>query len=125
MLGWHISVYRQPDVGASPASFDSPESDRLAVWQTDRFGLDWIDELVKKECAIDLGGNGYPLRYTATARQIVPHLQGEPPHAHHVWILGVGDTVDEKWAGRTVIDGSVVAACRSDEWLLIEAWDES
>ena len=125
MLGWHISVYRQADDRASPATFAAPEGPRLAVWQTDRFGLDWIDELVKQGRASDLGGDGYPLRYTATAEYITPRLAGEPPHAHRVWLLEVGDTVDEKWAGRTVIDGSGVVACRPDEWLLIEAWDES
>jgi hypothetical protein len=33
MLGWHASVYRQPDGGHSPATFESPEGERLAVWQ--------------------------------------------------------------------------------------------
>lgn len=89
------------------------------------WGLDWLNDLVKAGHAIDLGGTGYPLRFTATAARIVPRLAGEPPYAHHVWIREVGDTVNEKWAGRTVIDGAVVAACHPDEWLLIETWDES
>ena len=125
MLGWHISVYRQADDGASPATFESPEGDRLAVWQTDMWGLDWLDELVKAGKAIDLDGNGYPLRYTSMAKYLTPKLCGEPPHAHHVWIREVGDMVTEKWAGKTVINHAAVAACHRDEWLLIEAWDES
>ncbi len=28
MLGWHVSVYRQTDGGASPAAFESPEGTR-------------------------------------------------------------------------------------------------
>jgi hypothetical protein len=31
MLGWHVSVYRQTDGGASPAAFESPEGTRVAV----------------------------------------------------------------------------------------------
>jgi len=125
MLGFHISVYRQTDEGVAPATFDSPEGPRLAVWQTDAWGLDWLNDLVKAGQAIDLGGNGYPLRYTATAEYITPQLAGEPPHANEFWTREVGDTVGEKWAGRTVIDHAVVDACRPDEWLLIQAWDES
>jgi len=125
MLGFHISAYRQTDGGSSPATCDSPQGPRLAVWQTDARGLEWLEDLVKAGHATDLGGDGYPLRYTATAARILPRLAAEPPHARHVWTREVGDNVNEKWAGRTVIDGAVVAACRPDEWLLIEAWDES
>jgi hypothetical protein len=46
MLGWHISVFRQTDGGSSPATADSKEGGRLAVWQTDVDGLKWLDELV-------------------------------------------------------------------------------
>jgi len=38
MLGFHMSVYRQTDEGVAPATFDSPEGPRLAVWQTDAWG---------------------------------------------------------------------------------------
>jgi len=47
MLGWHISVYRQRDGGLSPATAESPEGTRLAVWQRDVDGLDWLREYVK------------------------------------------------------------------------------
>jgi hypothetical protein len=42
MLGWHVSIYRQTNGGASPATFESPEGASLAVWQTDVDGLDWL-----------------------------------------------------------------------------------
>jgi len=67
MLGWHISVYRQLNGGAAPASFDTISTERLAVWQTGLDGLDWIDQLAKTNEAISLGGSGYPLKYTAIA----------------------------------------------------------
>jgi hypothetical protein len=64
MTGWHISVYRQTDKRASPATPASPRGERLAVWQTGDGGLGWIYGLVKEGKAIDLGGNGYPHRFT-------------------------------------------------------------
>jgi hypothetical protein len=42
MLGWHVSVYRQKEGGGSPATFESPEGARLAVWQADWDGLKWL-----------------------------------------------------------------------------------
>jgi hypothetical protein len=123
MLGWHISIYRQTDGGASPATKESAEGTRLAVWQTGLGGLDWLDELVKAGRAVYLGGNGYPFRYTATAEHLIPRVVDEPPRAHQVWVHEPDDIFTEKWGGRTVIDHA--AACQPEEWLLVEAWDES
>ena len=125
MLGWHISIYRQTDDGASPATAESSPGTRVAVWQTGLGGLDWIDELVKAGKAINLGGRGYPSRYTATTENLIPRIGDEPPGARPVWAFGVGDILTEKWVGETLIDHAAAAACRPREWLLIEAWDES
>ena len=48
-----------------------------------------------------------------------------PPDANETWVRGPQDVVTDKWAGRTVVDGNVVGACAPDEWLIVEAWDES
>lgn len=125
MLGWHISIYRQADGGLSPATAESAKDIRLAVWQTGLGGLDWILELVEAGKAIDLGGNGYPCQYTATAENLLPRIIDEPPGALLVWASGADDIITEKWEGRTVIDHSAANDCRPDEWLLIVAWDES
>ena len=60
MVGWHISIYRQTDEGASPATALSPEGLRLAVWRAGPGALDWLDQLVNEGKAINLGGDGYP-----------------------------------------------------------------
>jgi hypothetical protein len=125
MLGWHISVYKQENDGRSPATAMSPKGERLAVWQTGFNGLDWLDELVKTSRAIDLGGNGYPSRYTATAEYLIPRIIDKPPGALRTWVAGGGDILTNKWEGETVIDHAVAATCRPDEWLLVEVWDES
>jgi hypothetical protein len=125
MLGWHISVYRQEDGGAAAATAGSSRGTRLAVWQTGLHGLEWLDELVKSGKAINLGGNGYPLRYTATAEVLVPRIIEKPPEARTPWTSGAGDILTDKWEGKTVIDCAAADECRSEEWLLVEAWDES
>lgn len=124
-LGWLISVYRQQNDGTAPASFGAPQGARLAVWQAGLDGLNWLDDLVKHQGAIDLGGDGYPLEYTAMAVHIIPRLRVEPPEARSVWTYHPGDIITEKWLGKTTKDAAAMDACRPDEWLIIEAWDES
>ena len=125
MLGWHISIYRQLDGGASPATFPTPQGTRVAVWQTGIGGLDWLSDLIKGGKAIDLGGNGYPYRFTAIAENLIPQIADAPPGARDNWLCEAGDVVTDKWEGKTVVDGAAVTLCSPDEWLLVEAWDES
>jgi hypothetical protein len=125
MLGWHVSVYRQEDGGASPATWDSRQGTRLAVWQTDLFGLEWLDELVKAGKARDLRGNGYPNRYTAPAQYLIPQVIDKPPEANKTWVCGPDDVIGPGWDGKTVTNPRAAGQCRPDEWLLVVAWDES
>jgi hypothetical protein len=124
-LGWHISVYRQQGDGSAPASFGAPHGERLAVWQTGLRGLEWLKELAKQGKAVDLGGNGYPMEFTAQAIHIIPQIREEPPLAKPYWSRDAGDVVLPGWAGKTTKDLEEMDACRAEEWLLIQAWDES
>ncbi len=124
MLGFNVGIYRQTNEGNSPATMTSPAGTRLAIWQT--FGtLQWIDKLVEEGAVIDLGGDGYPLRYTAATENIIPKIINGPPEANPIWFSDPGDTFIEGYVGKTLIDHAAIAACRPDEWLIIEAWDES
>ena len=98
MLGWHISVYRQQTAASSSASLGSAQGLCVATWRTGLGGLDWLDTLVKQQKAICLGGDGYPTQYTAMAKYLQRHI---------------GESADAE------------ASFFADEWLLIEAWDES
>jgi len=124
MTGWNIGVFKQRDDGASPATEQSRGA-RLAVWQTGFRGLDWLEELVNAGKAINLGGIGFPCRYTATAEHLIPRIIDTPPEARAHWIYQAGDIITDKWEGKTVVDREAAAQCRPDEWLLVEAWDES
>ncbi len=88
-------------------------------------GLSWLDALAAEDRAVNLGGDGYPSRYTAQARYIIGAVTDGPPGARATWAMGPHDIVTDEWEGTTAIDEEVAEACRPDEWLLIEAWDES
>jgi len=103
----------------------SPVSVRLATWQTDEYGLDWLRELAKTGKAIDYGGNGYPNTFTVPTEDVIPRILDKPPRAREFWHRDECDTVLDSWAGRTVIDRDAARQCHFDEWLLIIAWDES
>jgi hypothetical protein len=125
MLGWHISIYRQQGAGDTPARTRADAGERVAVWQSGHDGIDWLRELVAQGKAKALGGNGYPYLYTATTQHLLPRIADGPPGARPNWQHGPSDLLDAKWLGKTTIDRSLATACRPDEWLLVEAWDES
>ena len=124
-LGRHIGVYRQQNERSGPASFGAAHGARLAIWQTGLGGLRWLDDLVKEKKAIDLGGNGYPTEYTAVASHIIPRLRDDPPETKPVWTFDAGDIITAEWLGKTTKDPEAMEFCRPDEWLIVQAWDES
>ena len=125
MLGWHISVKRQKDGGSQPATKDSDCEEALAVWQAGTGGLDWLDELVTAGKATHLGGNGYPFWYTARAENLLPRLVSNPPMARDHWLHDAGDSLTDRWLGKTYLDMDAIADCARAEWLRVDAWDES
>jgi hypothetical protein len=126
MLGWHVSVYRQKDGGAAPATAGTEGGTRLAVWQTGVGGLDWLVEMEKDGKAVGLGGNGYPCWFTAPAEHLLPRILSGPPSAKDEWLIGDQGIVDPNvWVGKTQVNREAAGQCRADEWLLVEAWDES
>jgi hypothetical protein len=125
-LGWYISVSRQQDNGSTPAEFLSAKGTLLAAWQAHVEGLGWIYELVEQQKATHLGGDGYPYRLTATAEHVITRIRdGKPPAANPVWRFDEGDILYPNLPGKTIVDLPAMDACRAEEWLLIEAWDES
>jgi hypothetical protein len=110
MTGWFFTVHRQLEGGSMPARARCSKGLALASWQAYGSGLDWMHNLVKQGFATALGGNGYPFWYTAQAHQLIPFLSDGPPRVRKV--------------SNPKIDLSVLVQCPSDEWLIIEVWDE-
>lgn len=123
MLGWDIYISRQRDGGSAPAAFEAETGATLESWDGGMWGLRWADDLAKAGEAIDLGGNGYPMRYTAQAK-VLRHSRAIPlrlvwnqaPVALAVALAGALAPVPRK---PSLYD------CPPDEWLVIEAWDQS
>ena len=124
MLGWMISYYRQEVPSSSPATFKTAQGTELAVWQAGVGGIGWLDSLVKRGDAVLLGGDGYPLRYTAKVLDLLPVLR-DIPFENKVWVAGPQDILLSGWKGRTTIDQAKFSQCQPDEWLIVEVWDES
>ena len=126
-MGWHLSLYRQISDRDSPSTNGDPSGARLATWQAGVNGLGWLRELVQRNDAVHLADSGgYPVRYTVRAGAAIPTLLDGPPHARTSWITGPTDIVDfDRWPGSTTIDHTAIEQCQPDEWLQVEAWDES
>jgi hypothetical protein len=118
MLGWHFTIQKERRMeGLAPT--------KLAVWQTGIHGLDWVNQLVREEKVISLGGDGYPYYYKAQTKVLKPVVFGGPPYANAVWGFDHGDILLPGWQGKTCIDRSAWEACDPDEWLDIVVIDES
>lgn len=109
-MSWDVTVYRQRDRDLLAAKPDSPAGIRLAEWHTG--GLDWLNDLVKAGKAIDLGGDGYPSKYTAIAKYLFPRIREEDEWSHRLF-------------GKSAADLVALSDCHPDEWLVLEAWDSS
>lgn len=117
MLGWQVLVFKESD-------FDGAEKS-LISWTTVLGGLSWLDELVKQGLAQDLGGNGYPNKYSGQASIILPKIVPCMPSYDGKVVIGDDYVLEggENWAIQ--INQPKIDACSSDEKLLIEVWDRS
>ncbi len=94
-MGWHISVYRQISARDTPSADRDPRGALLATWQAGVGGLAWLTDLIEADDAVQLSANA-----------------GYP----------VRCTVRARAAIPLV---TALEECQPDEWLLVEAWDES
>ncbi len=113
MLGWQVYVRQESNT-------------LVASWCVGIGGLDWLDELVKKNLAKDLGGNGYPCRYSAKAEVVLPYIIPTPPPIHNSKLtLGDDYILDNKECWEIRFNVETATNCKLSEVLTIEAWDLS
>lgn len=142
MLGWLISVYRVADeeavrrtLGAEPGAKvvlgDNVLGGRLAVWQAGPYGLNWIAEAAARDGGVVRKFEcGYPHRYLARAADILPTIRDRVPYKgpmyeHPSWVVQEGSVLLPGYVGKTTIDDRAIDKFSADQWLYIEAWDES
>jgi hypothetical protein len=113
MLGWQVYVKQEPDT-------------LIASWRIGMGGLDWLDSLVKQGLAQDLGGNGYPCKYSAKAEIILPKIISSPPINENAKVtLGDDYILDTKDSWDIKMNQDQIKNCQPSEILTIEAWDLS
>lgn len=125
MLGWHINIYKQVGDGSLPATSGTSAGRLLSDCHAGISGLDWISELVRTGHAIDLGGNGYPFRYTVRMGALRTLLSDGAPENPEATASETAEEFPRPKQGRVALDLRSIAECHRDEWLIIEAWDES
>jgi hypothetical protein len=147
MLGWNSSVHRFNDPELRDARGDLqaieellkrrygvdevPDSQvagerYLAVWQSGIGGISWLDELAQGGHALKTSHCGYPESYVIRAGAFKRQREEGLPDEKASWTFGHGDVVDfDLWVGKTAIDLETLRRVPDDEWLLVEAWDES
>lgn len=125
MIGWMIAVHRKTGWKGRPASASSSLGALVAQWQGAPAAIDWLRDLAHTDDAVDLGGNGYPMRITAKAGAVLPVVEAGPPFENKQWQADPADVLTDQWVGHTVFNTEVARACASDEWLIVEIWDES
>ena len=124
MIGFEIFVYRA-DLVTDPNATWPEEKALLIRWLVGGLGgLRWIDDLVKEGKAVDLGGNGYPLRYTALAKDFLPRIASGIPKPGGGPIIGEDYYLPANWIGKPAITKEF-ACCPAEQLLLINAWDQS
>lgn len=120
MTGWWITVFQ-----LTPEELDAaldPRSCRpfvLATWETGLGGIEWLEQLANDRQARRLLAEGYPCRYVAAARDVLPLLASGSPPFHGAKRMS-GD-----WLRDVELHRERIAACSPDQVLTIDAWDRS
>lgn len=118
MIGWWIVIAQQ-----TPAERDAGADQKaatLANWETSVSGIDWIENLVEEGKATQLSHGGYPDRYTAFARDVLPLIDGGPPAHKGPTIFGDDYVMPGDWTGNVMIDREKITACLPDQILTID-----
>ena len=121
MLGFFVEVHQQKDGGEKPATMDSPLGTKLSLWASGMNGVDWLMDLAKAGKAIDLGGGGYPWRFTITVKELLVFLLNRETQ----WTHDDKDFSRGPWGSKTFANSAGLDECKGDEWLIVDCWDES
>lgn len=122
MLGWLIVI----SIADGGAPVKAGDVRTLATWRSSVGGTDWIDVLVEQGLAKFDAGNGYPTRFSTTARAVLPLIvNGKPPAHADFTVHGDDYFTPAGWVGDFTVHPERIAACKPTDCLVIEAWDQS
>lgn len=121
-LGWEFFVRRQD---GAVAGGTGTATETLARWKAGLGGDKWLHDLVSEGLAANLGGNGYPNRFTVSAGVLVSVLAAGPPSHGGPPVIGDNYLLPGGWTGDARIDLEQLRHLDKDEALLVVAWDQS
>lgn len=125
MLGWEIIIHTEFTESTDESDWHLPKDENvLATWRTSLGGMDWLHQLVSEGKARFLGGGGYPIRFWARAKDVLPLIQDGPPL--HSGSLVVGENYDTLagWSSKATIRHEQFAQQSPDSMIIVDAWDE-
>lgn len=117
MLGWQVFVNKEFESNTAGQS--------MLSWEAGLDGLSWLDELVKQGLAQDLGGSGYPNKYSGLASIILPQVVPSILSCDGKLVIGDDYVLESTENGKIKINKSKIDSCKPDEQLIIEIWDMS
>ena len=119
MLGWEVYIRRKNE------SESNDPRDDIAKWNTSVYGLYWIDDLVNTGDAINLGGNGYPNRYSIKAGLFRSILNKGIPSHNSRPIIGEDYYLPAGYNSPLQVNNDILNKCPDYEELIVTAWDLS
>ncbi len=84
----------------------------------------WLDQLAKDGGVIDLGGNGYPCKYSVKAGVLLPTIAAGLSANGSPLVIGDDYVLPERWSSDIEWRTEAVQACVGDATFVIEAWDQ-
>lgn len=124
MLGFEVMIYHGSAELVRRMPYHEDET-LLASWICAYSGIAWLNELVDKNQAELLGGDGYPYRYISVAKVIVPLIKNGPIKYEGTLVIGEDYILPPGWTKRGEFRTERLDACRPDDPIYIEAWDQS
>jgi hypothetical protein len=122
MLGWEIFIRRGAQ--ADPFALPGP-GDVLARWTAGLGATEWLEGLVTRGLAVNLGGSGYPLRYALACGTLLA-VWGKEPLASVGLVSSADDgSPPNNRAMPALLDIALLHDASPFEMLIVEAWDQS
>ncbi len=125
MLGWEIFIHTEFNESTDQADWHWPKEENvLATWRTSVGGVNWLNDLVKQNKARFLGGAGYPIRYWAKVKDVLPLIKNGPPSHKGPLVIGENYVTPAGWMSEATIKLEQFAQKNPDNMIIIDAWDE-
>ena len=115
MMGWGIFIHNELSDSKNMSDWRLPKKENiLAKWGGGISGDKWLEKLVAADKAKCLGGCGYPIRYLAKVKDVLPLIQfGLPNHS------------PSSWVSEATINLEMFNLEDPERVIVIDTWDES